>query len=610
MRKNERLLSELGGINESYVAEAMPKSTGVSRANKRKRIGWISAVAACLALAIAIPIIALFGNFGGISQYEDSPYYSIIKKIDAYAKEQYDRDDLGNDMSSGSDFGSAPESGEGGTYDDLGSYVEITDNQVNGIVEADVIKRTDKYIFHLFGSALNVYSINGELSEMLASYNISYELVSYDAEMYLSPEDGAVTVIASGQDENYRQKTVVIALDVSDLDNICEVGRATVDGKYISSRLVDGRLMVMTEFYFNYKNADYANPETFIPTVRTQNGRKLVPMQNILCPENITSTRYTVVMSFDNLTLGYLGSGAFLSYSDTVYVSENAVYATRGYIERKNEGNRTYNEAKTVISIMSYKNGEHSVGGSITVSGSVLNRFSLDEYDGMLRVVTTVNKSSYLTAGNDSTSSAGRFNTTVNASLYVYDLKNLSLMAAVEHFAPEGETVQSVRFDKTEAYVCTSIQLSDPVFYFDLSDINNITSKDTGTITGFSSTLIRFGDFLLGIGRDSWSDVKIEVYEQTTDGVRSVDSYTVENADYSLEYKTYYINRSDYLLGICIRDRNKNKPNYVLLHFNGYELVELVCKPVDNSPIDKIRAFCDDEYLYILGSELIVVKYK
>ena len=39
------------------------------------------------------------------------------------------------------------------------SYEEVTDNQVEGVTEADLIKRSNKYIFYLRERQLSVYSI-------------------------------------------------------------------------------------------------------------------------------------------------------------------------------------------------------------------------------------------------------------------------------------------------------------------------------------------------------------------------------------------------------------------------------------------------------------------
>ena len=140
--------------------------------------------------------------------------------------------------------------------------------------------------------------------------------------------------------------------------------------------------------------------------------------------------------------------------------------------------------------------------------------------------------------------------TGTNANLYCISLESFDVIASVEGFAPEGENVHSVRFDGTAAYVCTAVstkvQVLDPVFFFDLSDLNNITYKDTGTIEGMSTSLIHYGDgYLIGIGNgvyngnDSREVLKIEVYKENGDVVVPICKYDLMPVQFSDEYKAY-----------------------------------------------------------------------
>lgn len=616
MKKNERLFNSIGEIDDAFIKEAEPKLE-----KKKVRRGWIAvvAVAAVLSLVIA-PVIYIVSGGIGIGRYSDSPYYSIIKKIDAYADKQKQNSSLldyiggyiGGAMSGDNVENMAPGDGAPG---EIGSYEEITDNQTEGVIEADKIKRTDKFIYHLNGFVLSVYSIAGEDSVRLGSYNLKQNAVlnyNYDsmlhAELYLFAEDATVTVVISGTDSSYKKKLALISLDVSAPTNIKQSAYSLIDGEYISSRIADGKLLVITNYKVNYKNVDYDEPETFIPTVKSSSGITLVPAENIVSPSELTATKYTVVTALNTKTLEPEGSGAFLSYSDTVYVSENNVFATRSYNEQTQNGDITFNVLKTDISIMNYKDGLNVVA-TIPVKGRVEDRFSLDEYEGMLRVVTTVTETEYRsTVSNNGTSSADSFKSNTSASLYIYSMETLALIGSDEYFAPQGESVQSVRFNKEEVYVCTSIVFTDPVFFFDLSNPENITRKDTGTITGFSTSLIKFGDYLLGIGRESWSELKIEIYEETVDGVRSVDSYKRTYCTYPSEYKSYYINREESLLGIPLVDYGANYDQYVLLQIKGGNIVELARVNLSSATIESVRGVCIDGYLYVLSEGIHVVK--
>ena len=243
------------------------------------------------------------------------------------------------------------------------------------------------------------------------------------------------------------------------------------------------------------------------------------------------------------------------------------------------------------------------------VKGHLKDQWSMDEYEDVLRVFATTNESTYReTYYENGMVSADMLVPTrggTNASLYCIDLSSFEIIASVMNFAPPGEEIRSVRFDGEAAYVCTSIQLSDPVFFFDLSDLDNISYKDTGTIDGFSTSLINFGNgYLLGIGRgDDWNTLKVEVYEETADGVSSVCSYENTEAICSEEYKSYYVDRKNQLFGFGVVDYDHNMYTtyrYILLHFDGYELLELVNVPLKGYP-DNMRGVYIDGYMYMFG---------
>ena len=125
-----------------------------------------------------------------ISQYEDSEYFPIIEKITALSavKPKY-KNNFNKIISSlfavGGAFDNnvdmdAPTSPEGGANGDFDSgsadeeYNEITDNQVSGVTEGDIIKRSDKYIYYLSSGVLRVYSIAKEESVKVGEFNLSY----------------------------------------------------------------------------------------------------------------------------------------------------------------------------------------------------------------------------------------------------------------------------------------------------------------------------------------------------------------------------------------------------------------------------------------------------
>ena len=641
----ERMLFALGEIDDKYIKEAEPKPMA-----QRNRI---IAVAVSLALVVALSLY-LFIPFrdavSDLSDYESSAYYPLIETIDGYYlslrnqtsyKNYFDyyTDQLGGLFAPMEDAvgGAAPDMAPGAPENNMagvpdggtGEYVESTDNQVEGVIESDLMKMTDKYIFRLgyriekgenekYSSViplLRVYSIDKEDTALVAEIDVpTFEDESssgYDLhQMYLSTDCDTITILKEYRSSDYSKTRLgVIALDVSDVNNITERSKVSVDGSLNTSRLVDGRLVLITDYTVVKSRVDYSIPETFVPTVDSGEGREAIDMDDVIYPEEISNTQYTVVTMMDSENLEIFGTKALLNFTSDVYVSKNHLFLSREYTER-NE-NESYR--KSDIAVLDYTGEELLDKGIITARGWTEDQYSFDEKDGYLRIVTSTNDT---VERNDE----GNVGLTIkqSASLYIYDLKDNSLAYKVEDFAPQGESVSAVRFDGDSCYVCTAVvvNFTDPVFFFDLSDYEHITYTDTGIIDGYSDSLINYGEGqLLGIGREDWQYSKVEVYEEIGDQVMGVYKFKFEGT-YSTDYKSYLINREENLFGFGVsyfyeynaENQYYNSYNcYILISFDDTEMTVEKFK-IDALQPEYTRAAYIDGYLYITTPLEIVVE--
>lgn len=581
-----------------------------------------SITTACITMAVVILALVLFVPYNtdlpDVTMYASSPYYSLIQKINeaTYVPPQYENN-FEAVLNAAKGLEIALPSKNGAVMDDAVSsmewydaeYVEVTDNQVNGVIEADIIKRSTEYIYYLRGMELSVYSIAGEDSSLVGQYTADQTAgksevneFSYTGlvEMYLSADCKSVTLVVDGYNKTVGSCTVLICLDVTDPEKITETNRVYISGSYLSSRLVDGDILVMNKYRIS-SDCDFDDESTFVPQVGTPENITSVAAEDILSPDELSSTQYTVICRIDGNTLEIQDTAAFLSYSDEIYVSAENIFATRSYSESVDGGG---SRTMTEISAMSYAGDTLEYLGSVSVAGSVKNQYSMDEYEGILRVVTSTNGTVVRYEGETVSASWER-----NASLYCISLDDFSIVASVENFAPANEQAESVRFDGDYAYVCTAevITLTDPVYFFDLSDLNNITYTDTGTIDGYSSSLIQLGGgYLMGIGYGGTGGMKIEIYEETADGVVSVCAYEA-NADISEDYKSYFVDRENDLIGLGIVNWGTLEYEYLLLHFDGYDLNEIARIPVEGS-LSAMRAVLIDGYLYVFSNGFTVEK--
>ncbi len=630
--KKERLLLAFGEVDDKYIKEAESKMT----MNVIK-----IAVCAVLLIAVSLFLFLPFAEEKSVAQnYKDSNYYPLIETLEAYRINQnqggyknyfeyitgsigdmfsggFAKGDMVTDMN-GAAGGAAPEMGADGGN---GNYVEATDNQVEGVIESDLFKMTDKYIFRIgytdrgSGHVLRVYSIDKENSALISEINIPQfdgEQYFSNMEIYLSADASTLTVLKNYNGSNGMSNIGVISLDVSDVNNITAKGMVSIQGLLNTSRMVDGKLLLVTEYYFNRNKVDYDDPATYVPTIDRGEGPECIKFEDIIYPEEIDNTRYSVVALLDEENLTLLGANALLNFTNEVYISENNLFISRQYTEKHEEDKNTYTtNLMSEIAVLGYSDGHLEKKGTITVNGSLKDQYSFDEKDGYLRVVTSTERGE----ANEYGESVG-FSSKQNVSLYIFNLQDNSLAYSVEDFAIEGEEATAVRFNGDKLYVCTAevIKFTDPVYFFDLTDYENIEFSDTGIIDGYSTSLIDLGEgFLLGIGQENWEYSKVEVYEEQSGSVVSVDEFKFVGS-YSTDYKAYLVNREENLFGFAVdyyyEDSNDTEYSqcYILLQFNGYELNVVAAVDIEEMRSHTARAAFIDGYLYITTTESLTVE--
>ncbi len=641
-------LDSLRHTDPAFVEESAPtvtSSTKILRKNPRRR-RVTALIAATLAICMLAGVVALCIPYRttppSVERYKDSEYYTVIQSINtlSFKAPRYKNgfDSLFHNL-----FGTLSKAVENGWNDTAAGdaappasnapvpgYAEVTDNQVAGVIESDVFKRTNTHIFYLSADnlTLKAYSIAGAKSALVGSCKITdlynnRPSTAARPELYISADGLTATVIIPVYGGKSNQVSVY-SLDISNPAAMEQIDEAHVTGNYISSRMVDGQLLLISEFLVS--DPDFDDESTFVPQIDTGRGFHSIPVEDIEIPEGATHTRYTVVTKLKERNLAPQGAKAFYSYTDDVYVTPENLYLARVFFDYS-EPTDVYDSqiyclrnSMTEIRCLSYAGDTIEPVGSVTVRGYIKDQYSLDEHEEILRVVTTTNAVEVrkeddttrfgVVMSSDLQSATGNS----NASLYCIDTSTWKVVAEVIDFAPPREEVRSVRFDGDMAYVCTAIEVSDPVFFFDLSDLRNITVKDTGTIEGFSHSLVNFGNgFLLGIGQGAWSgEFKVEVYEETPDGVRSVDAFTIDNSQSTTDYKAYFIDREHGLVGFGIGHKHENydyedtgkiqNECYILLRFDGYQFQKLIDIPLEGTPTEK-RATLIDGYFYMLSGK-------
>ena len=601
---------------------------------KRTQRKVLMATAGVLCICLVTGLLLPKGSNGGvpiepgikpgidISQYVDSQYFKVIEAISRDLPDkaqgltweeyvQWEEETTKDDVLQG-----APPSNSSSAN----TSIEITDHQVSGVHEGDLIKRSETHIFYFDGYSLEIYAIDGSNSHIVSSWNLKRDIEAYYAgpEMYLSADASRVTLLISGYkliDNCWKHFVKIVSLDVQDPEHVTELKTVYLTGSLVSSRMVGDQLMVMTRYGMKYQ-VDFDDASSYLPQYGTPENMKTIPAEKIVVPDQLTSDSYTVVGLLDTEDLSVIDAGAFMSYSRQLYVSRDNIYVTRGYTDKEEIAEHiTATKSMTEIACVGYGEDGLTLKGTFCVEGTIKNQYSMDEHNGVFRIVTGTNRS-YRVSGNTNPTTDAYGNTappvgepmplppvSQNASLTCFKVGTWEKLAEVKDFAPEGETVESVRFDGDYAYVCTAVvvTLSDPVFFFDMTDLENITVKDTGTIEGYSSSLIqlKYG-YLMGIGFDEGMRLKVEIYQETENGVTSVCSY-VKDTMFARDYKAYYIDRENNLFGIPTHD------GYVLLQFTGSQLRELRIGEIKGN-LNQVRGVVIDDFLHVFSPDKFDLK--
>jgi len=356
---------------------------------------------------------------------------------------------------------------------------------------------------------------------------------------------------------------------VDDLGKTTLLKELSVEGNMLSSRKNGDTLYIMSNKYFYGYGPE--NPGEIIPMVKdtsvSQSFREL-PINNIMCyPESI-SPQYLMVAAVDIMKTDEPANiEAILGSGSTVYMNDTNLYV----------GQSDYSNATgemTAITKFSINGTKIGFAGGGKVKGALLNQFSMDEFDGNLRVATTA-------WGQNSAN-----------AVYILD-ENLNQVGALENLAP-GERIFAVRFMGAKGYIVTYRQI-DPLFVIDLSVPT--APKVTGElkVPGFSNFLYPIGEnLILGVGQgteDIYSKdtsgkeivvgtrqtgIKFSIFDVSDQGKpKELQTYTVgESGSYSeiqYNHKALMFNLKDNMLAFeaTVQNSASVKVSDMADYFNG-----------------------------------------
>lgn len=408
-----------------------------------------------------------------------------------------------------------------------------------GVDEGDVVKTDGKYLYILKSdSSVKIVDIQSSEMELVSTVTLD-QLNESIEEIYL--EDNQLILVTSGYDSSMEEQesdvyavdrytyAAVSVYDISDREHPQQTGRMTQEGTYRQSRKNGNYFYLLTQY--SPSIGESVDDSDVIPLVNEEK----VTVNNIYLPSDLDQPDYLVVSGTDLSDLQKpVSTKAIVSGASDFYMSTDSLYICCQ--------NWEHGKSSTQILKFACCDGEITASNMAELPGYLNDTFSLDEYDGYLRVLTTED-------GN------GESN-----NLFVLD-EDMNTISSIRDIA-SGETIRSARFVGDMGYFVTFRQ-TDPLFCVDLSEPESPEILSELKISGFSSYLHMYGENrLLGIGYEADEDtgsqtgVKLSMFDiSDPENVTEENKYVIKDAYYlplDYNYKAITIDADKNLIGfVC-----------------------------------------------------------
>lgn len=448
-----------------------------------------------------------------------------------------------------------------------------TYNQEENVLEADIVKTDGERIYYLFNeydfenaskyggnyAAMRVAAVDdGEISDAY-TLDIEYDCGLGDEweknisvnDMYIYNDMLAVVGTVDAYHDTYTEfgwdydgeyqffddETTTFVSFYTKENEPKHLGTYTQDGSYDDVRIApDGYMYLVTKYRTGYLNEVEGSDdlESYVPKCGVDNS-EYIPCESILLPENELDNyeymSYTVIGSIDLTVSGeftHCDTKALAGYTGNLYSSADNLYTATGWEE-------------TDITRIAIGGGQIVPQASGTVEGFVKDQFSFSEYNGYLRVATTVDKwvdnGNFIKDALDIPYESRRIN---HNNVYVLDM-DMNIVGCVEGFGKD-ESIKSVSFSGNMGYVVTYEQ-TDPLFGIDLSDPANPFITDEFKILGYSTYMQKWDEgLLLGFGADADENgvengVKLVMFDNSDPyDLKEVGLYPIHNEGNSYSY--------------------------------------------------------------------------
>ncbi len=391
-----------------------------------------------------------------------------------------------------------------------------TNQQVSGVDELDTVKNDGQYIYTITNNTVAIVqaypatdatlvskvTVNGILQGIFVVGNklvIASEIPGFPYPYFGGGANVPSLGIGAPQPSNiatiypiqFSGTTSLFVFDISNHAYPLMTTRIEVNGTLAGARLIGSYVyLVATQPVYCY--GEILLPEHIV------NGQAVKATPAQVYHSDIVDQGYsfTTIIGFDTTQSDPNPSAKIylIGTTSTIYVSLHDIYLTQPVWSQSQQ---------TIVHRVSIDGLAITYQATGAVPGHILNQFSMDEYNGYLRIATT----------NCCSQSGGPMPlasvpvSQQETNVYVLD-KSLHITGKLEGLSP-GEQIYSARFMGDKAYLVT-FKRTDPLFVIGLQDPAKLTVLGQLNVTGVSDYLQPYdGTHLIGIGQ-SGTDVAWE----------------------------------------------------------------------------------------------------
>ena len=437
------------------------------------------------------------------------------------------------------------------------TYFSGTNVQVSGVDEGDIVKTDGTYIYVLRDVELIIMKADGKTVSEVSHTIVGSEWESTTSDNDLSETtekmpvalyvvgDRAVVISSyfhwrESEEGASDQNTNYVSVDIYNIENRAQpalMKSLGQDGYEVDSRMIGNTLFLCTAYYVF--DPDQGSPEQFVPRLYTDGKSEPVSCGTIgILPES-DSTTYAVLTSYDVASASMVNTQSILGGGETVYMNAENLYLCRTVYhddvadtgtDGPYEVTTHKTDVTTTVNRFSVADGTLTYAATGSVPGGLNNQFSLDEYNGYLRMATTEQNGGYkvyVDEGHKFENYEPMDNVQSN-DVFVLD-GDLQTVGSVTNLAPD-ESVYSARFDGDYAYLCT-YRTVDPIFAVNLSEPTAPEVVGELSLSGYSDYLHLWTEHqLFGLGMQTQEIASENGTTARLDGMKMVMIDTADPA--------------------------------------------------------------------------------